>query len=325
MLDSTLLMFGVSVFIFVALGFEGFYIWWNSTRGPEAKRIERRLRELSAGGHGPEQLSLMKRRVLSRSRMMQRLLLKLPRVTALDRLLVQSGLSWSVGDLLGLTVVLAVAGLLGALAMHWGWLIGVGLAAMLGSLPSLYVVRKRAMRMSAIENRLADAIDLMGRALRAGHAFPTAVQMVGEEMPGPIGAEFRVLFDEINFGVPMQDALLNLAGRVPSTDLKYFVVAVLIQRETGGNLAELLDKIAAIVRDRIKLLGQVHALSAEGRLSAQILVVMPFVMTYLIFLLNPDFMRTLWIDPVGQKLIVTSLLMMALGAWWMRRIVRIHV
>ena len=325
MLDSLLLMFGVSVFIFVALGFEGAYLWWNSTRGPEAKRIESRLRELSAGGHAAEQYSLMKRRVLSKSPRMARILLKLPRVAALDRLLVQSGLTWSVGDLLGLSVLLAAGGLAGALLLHWGWIVAGALAALLASMPGLYVARARARRLAAIDNRLADAIDLMGRALRAGHAFPTAVQMVGEEMPGPIGAEFRVLFDEINFGVSMSDALLNLAGRVPSTDLRYFVVAVLIQRETGGNLAELLDKIAAIVRDRIKLMGQVHALSAEGRLSAWILAAMPFVMAWLIYLVNPEFMRTLWVDPVGQRRIAGSLVLMVLGALWMRRIVRIHI
>jgi tight adherence protein B len=325
MFDSIFLMFGVSVFVAVALGLEGLYLWWNSTRSPEARRMERRLRALSAGGHGSEQYSLLKRRALSRSPEVSRLLMTLPRIGNLDRLLVQSGLPLSVGELFGMTAALGLAGLLGALVLHGGWLVGCAAGLALAALPSVYVTRARRLRLQAIEARLPDAIDLMGRALRAGHAFPTSVQMVGEDMPGPIGDEFRILFDEINFGVPTQDALLNLVGRVPSTDLRYFVVAVMIQRETGGNLAELLDNISAIVRARIKLMGQVHALSAEGRLSAWILAVMPFVMTFLINLINPEFMRTLWVDPVGQWLVGASLGLMALGALWMRKVIRIHV
>jgi hypothetical protein len=148
---------------------------------------------------------------------------------------------------------------------------------------------------------LPDAIDLMGRALRAGHAFPTALKMVGDEMAEPVGAEFRTLFDETNYGVSMQNALLNLVARVPSTDLQYFVVAVLIQRETGGNLAELLDNISAIVRDRLKLMGQIRTLSAEGRLSAWILGLLPFATAALINLVNPGFMKVLWEDPIGPN------------------------
>lgn len=325
MFDSIFLMFGVSVFVAVALGLEGLYLWWNASRSPEARRIEKRLRALSAGGHGSEQYSLLKRRALSKSPEFARMLMAVPRIENLDRLLLQSGLALSVGDLLGLMAALFVAGLFGGLLLHLGWLVAVACGLAAGALPSLYVVRARRLRMEAIEARLADAIDLMGRALRAGHAFPTSVQMVGDDMPGPIGDEFRILFDEINFGVPAQDALLNLVGRVPSTDLRYFVVAVMIQRETGGNLAELLDNISAIVRARLKLMGQVHALSAEGRLSAWILALMPFVMTFLIYGINPEFMRTLWVDPAGRPLIGASLAMVVLGTFWMRKVIRIHV
>ena len=126
-------------------------------------------------------------------------------------------------------------------------------------------------RLHRIEEQLPDALDLMSRALRAGHAFPTALKMVGDEMNDPLASEFRATFDEVNFGISTADALTNLATRVPSTDLRYFVIAVMIQRETGGNLSELLDSISAIIRDRIKLLGQVRVLSAEGKMSAWVL------------------------------------------------------
>ena len=165
----------------------------------------------------------------------------------------------------------------------------------------------------------------MGRAMRAGHAFPTAVQMVGDEMADPIGVEFRTLFDETNYGVPQQEALLRLADRVPVADLGYFVVAVIIQRESGGNLAELLDNIASVVRARLKLFGQVRTLSAEGRLSAQILIALPFVTGALINIITPTFMAVLWTDPIGIRLVGGALFIMALGVLWMRKIIRIRV
>ena len=149
--------------------------------------------------------------------------------------------------------------------------------------------------------------------------------MVGDEMSAPIGSEFRILFDEINYGINLQDAMLNLVSRMPSTDLRYFVVAVLIQRETGGNLAELLDNISTIVRSRLKLQGHIRTLSAEGRLSAWILSLLPFGTGLLINFINPRFMSVLWTDSAGLRLVWGALFLMAFGIWWMSRIIRIRV
>ncbi|HEY9445740.1 MAG TPA: type II secretion system F family protein, partial [Burkholderiales bacterium] len=137
--------------------------------------------------------------------------------------------------------------------------------------------------------------------------------------------EFKALFDEVNYGASMQEALLNLAGRIPSTDVRYLVIAVLIQRETGGNLAELLNNIGGIIRARLKLFGAIRVLSAEGRLSAWILSMLPFAAALLIQLVNPRFMSVLWTDPAGTKMIGAALTMMAFGVLWMRRIIRIRV
>lgn len=324
-IDPIFLLFGLAVFVAVALACEGAYLWWNASRGPEARRMVDRLRAISAGGHGEERASLLKQRVLSESPAFARFLQRLPRIGSVDRLLVQSGLGLSVGELFGLTFCLAAGGLVAVLLLGRGWLLGLAALAVFALLPTLYVLRARSRRLVVLENQLPEGIDLMVRALRAGHAFPTALQMVGEEMPEPLGGEFRILFDEINYGVKLQDALLNLASRVPSTDLRYFVVAVLIQRETGGNLAELLDSIATLIRSRLKLLGQIRTLSAEGRLSAWILSLLPFAAAAMLNVVNPDFMAVLWRDATGLKLIWTALFMMAFGIWWMRRIIRIHV
>lgn len=325
MFDSIFLLFGATVFVAVVLGLEGGFIWWTDRRGPEARRLERRLRAASAGGHAAEHLTILKQRTLSKSAGLQRLLLSMPRVHTLDRILMQSGLTLSVSELLGLMLALAAAGLLLPVVLGRGVLLGIGLAVVLGALPLLHVLRARTKRMQRIENQLPDAIDLMGRALRAGHAFPTALNMVGDEMADPVGGEFRTIFDEINYGVALDNALRNLLARVPSTDLQYFVVALLIQRETGGNLAELLDNISAIIRSRIKLQGEIRTLSAEGKLSAWVLSLLPFGAALVINLVNPGFMTVLWTDATGLKLIYGALFMMAFGIWWMTRIVKIRV
>lgn len=325
MFDSIFLFFGVAVFVAVVLGLEGAFMWWNARSGPEAKRMGRRLRAASAGGHSAENLTILKQRALSGSDVLQRLLLAVPRVHSVDRLLLQSGSTMTVGDLLSITLLLGAAGLFGPIILGRGVITGIGLGVVLGSLPTLQVLRARTKRMEKIESQLPDAIDLMGRAMRAGHAFPTALNMVGDEMAEPIGAEFRTLFDEINYGVKLEDALLNLLSRVPSPDLQYFVVALLIQHETGGNLAELLDNISAIIRERIKLMGEVRTLSAEGKLSAWILSLLPFGAGLMINLVNPGFLTVLWTDPVGLKMVYVALSMMALGIWWMTRIIKIRV
>lgn len=324
-MDTIFLMFGLAVFVAVVLGVEGLFMWWNSTRGPEARRMERRLRAASAGAHGQAQLSILKQRVLSQSPQLSVLLQLLPRVHRLDRVLAQSGLGLTVGSFIGVSLLLFVLPVFAMLVFERGILFAVLLGIVVGMLPTFYVLRARANRLARLEGQLPDAIDLMGRALRAGHALPTALQMVGQEMSEPIGSEFRVLFDEINYGVSLRDAMLNLLSRVPSTDLRYFVVAVFIQRETGGNLAELLDNISAIVRARIKMMGEIRTLSAEGRLSAWILTLLPFAAGALIQIANPKFLSALWTDPLGMKLVYVALGMMVIGIWWMRKIIRIRV
>ena len=165
----------------------------------------------------------------------------------------------------------------------------------------------------------------MSRALRAGHALPGAVQMVADELAQPVAGEFGITFDEVNYGISMKEAMVHLANRVPIKDLRYFVIAVLIQRETGGNLAELLDSIANLIRARHKLLGAVRVLSTEGRLSATILCILPFVATFLFYMANPKLMSELWTDPIGVRMIFVAAILMLIGIFWSRKIVRIHI
>lgn len=325
-MDYLYYLFATLIFLAVVLLIEGAYLVWNSSKGPEAERIARRLRTMSAGSHGGEQnISIIKERMLSKTPMMQRVLLRIPRVGAMDRLLQQSGVTWSVSDFFGLTLIAFLAALVGAIYLPLPWVFRILIAVVAGLLPYFYVTRAKVKRLDRIEQQLPDALDLMGRALRAGHAFPTALKMVGDEMSDPIAAEFRVAFDEVNFGIAMPEALMNLATRVPSTDLRYFVIAVLIQRETGGNLSELLASISAIIRERIKLMGQVRVLSAEGKMSAWVLGLLPFGAALMIQLTNPKFLEILYTDPGGRKMLAIVGVMMVLGVLAMRKIINIRV
>lgn len=325
-MDYLYYLFATLIFIAVVLFIEGAYLTWNSSKGPEAERVARRLRTMSAGAHGGEQnISIIKERLLSNTPTLQRILLQMPRVGTLDRLLQQSGLSWSVANLLGMSLLAFLLTFFAGSYFAIPMLLRLALASAAAMLPFFYVTRAKGKRLTRIEQQLPDALDLMGRALRAGHAFPTALKMVGDEMNDPLASEFRAAFDEVNFGIAMPDALMNLATRVPSTDLRYFVIAVLIQRETGGNLSELLTSISAIIRDRIKLMGQVRVLSAEGKMSAWVLSLLPFGAALMIQLTNPQFLEVLYTDPAGRKMLAGAGVMMVLGILAMRKIIRIRV
>lgn len=317
-------LFIVLGFIAVFLFFEGAYAVWDAYRGPEAKRIEKRLQALSDGASGASG-KLIKQRMLASSGAMHNFLLNIPRIQLLDRMLMQSGLQLNVANFLGFVLLAIMAAIVLAIFFNLPFIAIVAAGAAGASLPWLYVKRATIKRKEVIEQQLPEALDLMARAMLAGHAFPSAMKMVGDEMPEPIAGEFRITHDEVNYGISVPEAMNNLSVRVPSTDMGYFVISVLLQRETGGNLAELLGNLSKLIRERLKLMGTVRVLSAEGRLSAQILTALPFVLAFVINIINPKFMRLLWTDPSGLKMIGAALLMIVIGFYWMRRIVKIRI
>ena len=199
-------------------------------------------------------------------------------------------------------------------------------AALLSAvMPLLYIRRRRASRLRKLDRQFPNVCDMLARALRSGNAFTGAIGMVGTEFAEPMSSEFRITFDEINYGISLNDALLNLATRVPIRDLRYLVIAVLIQRETGGNLAELLDGISALILERFKLFDKVRVLSAEGKMSAWILGLLPFGTAAIMMVLNPGFLDVLWQDPAGLNLLYAVLGSMMFGLLWMRHIVKMRV
>ncbi len=322
-MDYLYYLFVVLAFLAVVLFFEGMYLAWNAYKGPEAKRIEKRLQAMSAGAS--HQHTFLKQRLLAQTPSVERLLLQIPRIHQLDRMILQSGLNLSVAGFISLILLAATGGMVVTLLINLPAFSVLAVGIVCAFAPVVYLLGAKHKRIVMIEQQLPDALDLMARAMTAGHAFPSALQMVGSEMPEPIAAEFRIVFDEINYGISAQEALVNLTVRVPSTDLSYFVIAVLIQRETGGNLAELLGNISELIRARLKLLGTVRVLSAEGRLSAWILTLLPFALGFVLQLVNPKFLSVLWTDPMGLKMVGIALLMMVVGIFAMWRIIKIRV
>ena len=323
---NNFLTFSVLVFVSVLLLFEGLFSMWRAHKGPEVTRLKRRMQALAATNDRSSQTQVLKQRLLTDATALERFVQKIPRMHRLDRMLLQSGLTWTVSGLVLSAVVLGItAWLLVSEVAPQTQLLAAAAAIAATVLPFAYVSWRRGRRLRHIERQLPDMLDMITRALRAGHAFTSALGMAGNEMAEPIAGEFRTVHDEINFGVSLQQALTHLGERVPLTDLRYFVVAVLIQRESGGNLTEILLELSRLLRERAKLMAKVRVLSSEGRLSAWILGLMPFALGAIMNLVNPEFMSLLWTDPIGIAMIQYMLILMAIGALIMRKIVRIRV
>jgi tight adherence protein B len=270
-------------------------------------------------------VSLLKQRRLSDSHEVDQFLRKIPAAQTLDTQLQQAGSAINVSRLLAYCGTAMGIGLLLGLALSGNWLTASAIAISGALIPFALLNRQRNSRLQQIQQQLPEVADLIARSLRAGHALPATMQMVAEEMPEPIAGEFRQVADEINYGLGLQVAMQHLSQRIPIDDLRFLVVAVLIQRDTGGNLAELMQNMSQLIRERLKLLGQVSALSAEGRLSGWILFLMPVAMALLLSITNPDYLFRLIEDPLGRVALGIAAVQMLLGGLWMRTIVQLRV
>jgi tight adherence protein B len=237
----------------------------------------------------------------------------------------QSGTESTLGVFILLSIVLASGGFVIGLWVTSHALLSLFIGFFLGVFPFLYVYLKKKRRMEKFQRQLPDALDLIARALKAGHAFTGGLKMVGDELGEPVGTEFEKTLHEINFGSGVPDALKGLSKRVDCPDLRFFIISVIIQRETGGNLAEILGKISYLIRERFKLQSRVQVLASEGKLSAIILIAIPFVIALALSVLNPVYMKTLFVDPVGKALVAFALVMMVIGIVVMKRMIEIRV
>ncbi|OGP63490.1 MAG: pilus assembly protein [Deltaproteobacteria bacterium RBG_13_53_10] len=314
---------GLGIFLAILVLIEGTYLVARNRLNPEAKQVRQRLKVLSLTDYSGEEVDLVRKKLLSRVPWFNRLLLSFRWTQNLDRLLEQADIRHPLGLFVLLSLLLASGG--GLLVAFVTPPLVLPTAMILGLLPFFYIYSKKRKRMRKFERQLPDTMDLIARALKAGHALSGGLQLVGEEFGDPIGTEFERTVNEINFGVAVPDALKSLAERVDCRDLKFFVMSVIIQRETGGNLAEILENIAHLIRERFKFLGRIRILSAEGKLSAIILVAIPFFLAFVLSIINPDYINTLFEDPIGIVLVAFAVVMIVIGILMMRKMVAIRV
>jgi tight adherence protein B len=319
----------IGIFLSIILFVEGAYYCYHQYMNPQNRNLKRRLR----GGSGKpgdlqkpqEAPGILRNRKMSDIPWIQNLLASMTTLGGLEKLLQQANSQMPIGVFFLLSGVLGGAGLLVATFQDYGMFAAIGLSLMGMVFPLLQMKRKRKRRFKEFERQLPEALDLMARALRAGHAFSVGMKMIGDEFPDPIGPEFSRTVEEISFGIDVPQAMNNLNGRVISTDLKFFVTALVVQRETGGNLAEIIEAISRLIRQRFELLGRVKALSAEGRMSGIILFCMPIVMSILLWFLNEAYMRILIEDEIGRMMALGSGLLMLVGAYVMKNMCDIKV
>ena len=303
----------------------GALVWVLKPTKPEAD-IQRHLTSIGSWyAVDTDGTTILMQEVLSSLPWLNTILGRVPGCLKLRLLITQAGSNWSVSTMLLASVAGALlAGWLGTVFMP-SLPLALVLAVAVGLAPYGYLLVKRAARFSRFNNFLPEAIDLMARALRAGHAVTAVIEMVSQETPEPVASEFRIVFEEQNLGLPFREAILNLSERVPLEDVRFLATALLVQRETGGNLAEILDKTAAVMRERIRLKGQLRIYTAQGRVTGWILCLLPFIVFFLINLVNRDYEKKLWTDPLGLHIVYAGLIMMVAGILVIRKIVDIKV
>jgi len=317
----------VVVFLAVGMAVVSLAFLGESLRELRRRRDFRRQLEAVTGKEGPggDALTTSVIRDGGSESSFDSVLTSLPQIRDLKTLLEQADLNWSPGTFIAISFGLAAA--LGASAFILAQTaMPAALAAIAGlSFPFMYAKRLKKRRIRRFEDQFPEAIDLLGRSIRAGHAFPTGLKVVGEESPDPMAAEFRQIFDEQKFGLPLEDSLMGLADRIDMVDVRIFVTAILIQREVGGNLAEILDKISYTIRERFTLQRQIRVYTAQGRMTGYILAGLPILLGLAIAALNPQYMAILFEDPMGKVLIAAAAVLQFLGFLLIRRIIDIEI
>lgn len=287
------------------------------------KRLRKRIKELAPNADAQAITVLLRKKYLKSLSPTERFMESLPGMEALSDMLEKAGYNMRAYQLVfsiqALTLVTMI--LCWLLTRSWVLVVIVGLFTLI--VPFLKILHKKRQRIAIFEEQLPDAIDVMKRAVKAGHPFSEALHLVGDEMEGPVASEFKLTFADLNYGNDLRRAMLGLLHRVPSVTVMVLVSSILIQKDTGGNLAEILEQIARVIRSRFKFQRRVKTLSAEGRLSAWILVLVPFVLFIAISVTNPGYIPMLVKDPMGINLIIASFFMMVIGVFWIRKILRV--
>lgn len=321
---NTLLL--IAIFVFTVAVFGVIFLAWRESHFTEKRTVKKRLLYISAGGkHGQEKLIKYRRSVLKDIGAYERFLLEIPRFSNLDKLLVKAKLPVNATTFIFSSISLSIIGfwignrylpqLIAAIAL--------GLVCLI--LPYLFLKIAEQQYYNTFNNQLPEALDLLSRAMRSGHALTSGLSMIAEEISDPISSEFAATVDEINLGLTTKEAIENLCERVPLPDLRFFAIAVLVQKETGGNVAEILGNISRLIRERIQFKQLVKTLTAEGRYSAGILILLPIFMFLYMYTINYDYISLLWTEELGQYMLFGAIVMQIIGSIFIKRIVTIDM
>jgi tight adherence protein B len=295
-------------------------------RSAKARLLRDRLSEAQkAETEAPEDLALLRDEMLSKIPALDSILRRSVSVSNVQTMLAQAGVNWRAGNFLLVSVLFA------ALVAFLGYsFTGVAPVAPMAFavgiiLPYAYASRLRSKRFQRFEEVFPNAVDTLARAVRAGHAFTTSLELISKEVPEPVAGEFRQLFEEQKYGLPVREALLNLTERMPLVDVKFFVTAVMLQRETGGNLAEILDNLSYMIRERFKIMRQVRVHTAQGRMTMLLLMMLPPGIIVTMLVMNASFIQPLFTDPLGHVLLAAGIALQTIGYFVIRRIIQIQV
>ena len=305
-----------------------FGVWVFASANAGQEQIRKRMSAVHKAerrGDVSQSLKLVRDEMLSDVPVLHRILLQWSWSAKLQDFLAQAGMSAKPAKILLLSAVLGLGSYLVAGFFFRKFYLSLPLGLAVATIPFLVVVLKRRRRLHKFEERFPEALDLLGRAVRAGHAFTTGLEMIAKECAEPLAGEFRTAFEEQNFGLPLRDALLNLSERVPLIDVRFFVTALLIQKETGGNLAEILDGLSRVIRDRFRIYREVQVRTAQGRLTAAILIALPIVMAITISLINPNYMKVLFQDPKGPLILGIAAGLQVTGSMILWKIIHFEV
>jgi tight adherence protein B len=321
------ILIAILTFLVVVVVFLGVWVFAGSEGSQELvrKRMSAVHKAEKRGGESSLGLKLVRDEMMSNVPWMHQAMMRFSWSTKLQDYVMQAGMTVKpakllmTGGILGLVAYLIADHFL----LHFYFAFPIGVAVAL--LPFLYVSFLRSRRLHKFEEHFPEALDLLGRAVRAGHAFTTGLEMISKESPEPLAGEFRTTFEEQNFGLPLRDALLNLTERIPIVDVRFFVTALLIQKETGGNLAEILDGLARVIRDRFRIYREVKVRTAQGRLTAGILIALPIFMLLVLSVLNPKYVGVLFTDPLGPIVLATAAIMQVLGSAILWKIIHFEV
>ena len=319
-------LIALGIFASMVLLLEGGYYAYQvlSRRGRETERIKERIQEWSVKPD-LQQLDIVRNQSLSDIPWLHDLLAKIKRLDGVRRVHERGNNTLPLGTFFLASFLIAITAGLLCLQFHIHLVVTLICGVLGAILPFLYLYWRKTRRMAKFQRQLPEALELIARALRAGHAFFVGLKLVGEEFPEPIGPEFKQAFDEVSMGISVPQALQNLAERVECLDVKFFVTSVSVQRETGGNLAEIIESLGLLIRKRFELYMKIKALSAEGKVSAIILFALPVVLGLLLYRMNPEYIGLLFTDPIGHMMLMTGAVLMIIGAFITRRIINIEV